>query len=107
MLDAAVKAHAAAEAAAAAHREGLEAAVAQAALEAASAALQEGQRRVQELKDRNRHASAPWKFCRSDCRISMSCLLHALLTLPTPKILGGTKAPASSSCSPKYVALQS
>lgn len=56
VLDAAVKAHAVAEAAAAAHKEGLEAAVAQAALEAASAALQDGKRRVQELKDRNRRA---------------------------------------------------
>ncbi|CAL8471458.1 g11000 [Coccomyxa elongata] len=58
VLAAAAKALAAAEAAAAGHKEGLEAAVAQAAVEAASAALEEGKRHVQQLKEQARALDA-------------------------------------------------
>ncbi len=58
VLAAAAKALAAAEAAAAGHKEGLEAAVAQAAVEAASAALEEGKRHVQQLKEQARYAGS-------------------------------------------------
>ena len=58
VLAAAAKALAAAEAAAAGHNEGLEAAVAQAAVEAASGALQEGKRLVQRVKEQSRCAAA-------------------------------------------------
>ncbi|BDA46842.1 probable 5'-3' exoribonuclease 1 at N-terminal half [Coccomyxa sp. Obi] len=58
VLAAAAKALAAAEAAAAGHKEGLEAAVAQAAVEAATAALAEGKRHVQQIKDQTRALEA-------------------------------------------------